>query len=48
MKRLKQELKPLTNNDLLKIIKEFNIKNFRGVFMKDTKTKINLHFNPLM
>ena len=32
-------IKPLTNYELLKYVKLFNIKNFRGVFMRDTLPK---------
>ena len=35
-------LKPLTNYQITKLAKELNIKNFRGVFMRDTlPDKIN-------
>ena len=37
-----KELKPLTNHELEEKVKELNIKNFRGVFMRDTlPNKIN-------
>ena len=31
-----QKLKPLSNIDLEKLAKELKVKNFRGVFMRDT------------
>ena len=37
-----KELKPLTNHELEEKVKELNIKNFRGVFMRDTlPNKVN-------
>ena len=37
-----QTLKPLTNYDITKLANELKIKNFRGVFMRDTlPDKIN-------
>lgn len=31
-----KDLKPLTNLDLLNLVEKLGIKNFRGVFMRDT------------
>lgn len=33
---LRKDLKPLTNLDLLELVEILKIKNFRGVFMRDT------------
>ena len=33
---LRKDLKPLTNLDLEELVNELKIKNFRGVFMRDT------------
>lgn len=34
-KKVKKEIKPLSNFDILKLVKDLKIKHFRGVFMKD-------------
>lgn len=40
----KKDLKPLTNHELEEKVKELKIKNFRGVFMRDTlPNKINVN-----
>lgn len=36
MAKLKKVLKPLTNLDLIELVDSLGIKNFRGVFMRDT------------
>lgn len=33
---LRKDLKPLTNLDLLELVNVLEIKNFRGIFMRDT------------
>lgn len=35
----KEEIKPLSNFDILKLVKDLKIKYFRGVFMKDELPK---------
>lgn len=48
--RFDKNLKPLTNLDLLELVELLEIKNFRGVFMRDTlpaqgiKEKENVYF----
>lgn len=36
MTTLKKDLKPLTNHDLEELVKELQIKKFRGIYMRDT------------
>ena len=36
MAKLEKNLKPLTNLDILAFVEVLKIKNFRGVFMRDT------------
>ena len=41
MPKFRKDLPPLTNSDLLKFVKELKIKNFRGVFMRDTLPNVS-------
>lgn len=36
MSKFHKDLKPLTTLDLLELVRVLNIKNFRGIFMRDT------------